>query len=78
MRTQNALAILSGKGWFPVVEFASLSFVIILTYLGIHTAFGKIKPSVKMLISMFLGITAYYLAKLFLVAIFVTPTTHAF
>jgi len=80
MNSLNAhtLQTIGSSGWFPVVEFAAISGLIILVYMGIHTAFTSLKPATKMLISMFLGTAAYSLAKLSIVVLFMEPVLHDF
>jgi len=48
---------------YGLIEFTTISFIVILTYLGIHTLTKKVKPITKFLVSMFLGIFAYIIAK---------------
>jgi hypothetical protein len=65
-------------GWLPVFEFAAITFVCTLTYLGVHSAFFSVKPAMKAVLSMFLGVTAYSLAKFVLVIFLVKPVLNAF
>lgn len=74
----QTLHIVGSSGWFPVVEFGAISFVIILIYISIHTAFTNMKPATKMLVSMFLGTAAYSLAKLSIVVLFMEPVIYDF
>ena len=48
---------------YGLIEFTTMSFIVILTYLGIHTLTKKVKPITRFLISMFLGIFGYVIAK---------------
>lgn len=48
---------------YGLIEFTTMSFIVILTYLGIHTLTKKVKPITRFLISMFIGIFGYIIAK---------------
>ena len=66
---------LSQLSIFPIIEFTSVSVIVIVTYLGLHGLFTHLKPATKMLLSMFLGTCAYTVGKLTLFAIIVNPFT---
>lgn len=76
--SQETLNFFSSSSLLPVIEFTSISIVVIATYLGVHVAFARIKPANKVLISMFMGVTAYSLGKFVLVFLFSGPLFNAY
>lgn len=57
----------------PIVEFAAISFVIIATYLALHTLSSEVKPALKVLSAMFIGTSAYMIGKVFVLTIIIHP-----
>lgn len=76
--SHETINLFSGSSLLPVIEFTSISIVVIATYLGVHAAFTRIKPANKVLISMFMGVTAYSLGKLVLVFLLTGPLFNAY
>lgn len=72
--SSNTIKALGASSIFPVIEFASLFTVVIATYLLLHKVVGHLKPSTKMLVSMFFGTLAYSIGKIAVIALLVTPT----
>lgn len=72
--TANTLYTLGGSSIFPIVEFASLFIVVIVTYLLLHKLLGHLKPATKALVALFFGTLAYSVGKIVVITFFVTPT----
>ena len=64
---------LANSPLLTIIEFFTIAFIVIITYIAIHNMMGHAKPATKMLISMFLGSLAYTLGKLALLTIIVRP-----
>ncbi len=69
----EAIQQLANSSIWPVIEFASIFGIIIVTYMAMHAMFSHLKAPTKMLMSMFLGTLAYSMGKIFVISFLVKP-----
>lgn len=72
-QTAQIILAFSKSSIFPVIEFAAISGIIMVTYIALHNMFNHLKPATKMLVSLFLGTMAYSLGKLALLTLIINP-----
>ena len=72
-----AVQMFSSSGLVPILEFAGVAAVIVVTYLAIHNMFNHLKPATKMLVSMFFGSLAYSFGKLVVLTLIINPVIQS-
>lgn len=63
----------SSSSLMPVIEFAVVGFIVMITYLAMHTAFSGAKQGVKFIFSAMIGVTGYTMGKLMIIAWVINP-----
>ena len=63
----------SSSSLMPVIEFAVIGFIVMITYLAIHTVFSGAKQGVKFVFSAMIGVTGYTMGKLIIIAWVINP-----
>lgn len=64
---------LSHSSIWPIIEFSSISGIIIVAYIAMHSMFKSMRQPTKMLFAMLLGSLAYGLGKLFIITFLIKP-----
>lgn len=63
----------TSSGLLPIIEFATIGFIVMVTYFAMHAAFSQAKQSAKFILSTLVGLTGYTVGKLVIIAWIINP-----